>query len=145
AHLITLASNTVYSFSNVDNYWYGPNALPPIAADITIEGNGARLQRITTNGLRFFYVGADPNNPATTNYNSPGPGKLTLRHLTLAGGLSAGGTGGGGGAGMGGAIFNQGFLLLDSVTLRDNTAQGGAGGGTGFAGAPAANGGGLGG
>ena len=131
-HVITLASNVVYAFSNADNYWYGPDALPPVSADITIEGNGARLERSTTNGLRFFYVGADPNNPSTTNYNSPGPGKLTLRHLTLAGGLSVGGTGGGGGAGMGGAIFNQGILVLDAVTLCNNVAQGGAGGGFGF-------------
>jgi hypothetical protein len=131
-HMITLASNAVYSFSNADNFWYGPNALPPIAADITIEGNGARLQRTTTNGLRFFYVGADPNNPPTANYNTPGAGKLTLRQLTLTGGLCTGETGGGGGAGMGGAIFNQGALVLDSVTLCNNTAQGGAGGGYGF-------------
>jgi hypothetical protein len=143
-HLITLASNAVYSFTNADNYWYGPNALPPVAADITIEGNGALLQRSTTQGLRFFYVGADPANPATTNFNSPGPGKLTLRRLTLKSGLSAGGAGGGGGAGMGGAIFNQGTLVLDSVTLANNSAQGGAGGGYGFY-SVGANGGGLGG
>lgn len=131
-HLVTLASNAIYSVSNADNYWYGPNALPPVAADITIEGNGATLQVSNTNRLRFFYVGADPNNPATTNYNTPGPGKLTLRHLTLTGGKAVGGIGGGGGAGMGGAIFNQGILVLDSVTLCNNTAQGGAGGGFGF-------------
>lgn len=132
-HLITLATNGSYVFSNADNFWYGPNALPPIAADISIEGNGAILQIVNTNRLRFFYVGANPVWPATTNYVTPGAGKLTLRHLTLKGGLSAGGTGGGGGAGMGGAVFNQGNLLLDSVTLCNNTARGGAGGGYGFA------------
>ncbi len=124
-HIITLAVNAVYSYTLPDNFWYGPNALPPIASDVTIEGNGATLQRATGNRLRFFYVGADPNNPATTNYNSPGAGKLTLRHLTLTNGLALGGDGGGGGAGMGGAIFNQGILVLDSVSLTGNTAQGG--------------------
>jgi hypothetical protein len=131
-HLITLATNGSYVFSNADNFWYGPNALPAVAADISIEGNGASLQIVNTNCLRFFYVGADPARPATTNYVTPGAGQLTLRHLTLKGGLSSGGTGGGGGAGMGGAIFNQGTLLLDSVTLCNNTAKGGSGGGYGF-------------
>jgi len=131
-HQVTLASNALYVYSNADNYWYGPNALPPIAADITIEGNGAVLQVLNTNRLRFFYVGADPSRPATTNYVTPGAGKLMLRHLTLKGGISVGGTGGGGGAGMGGAIFNHGALWLDSVTLCNNTAQGGDGGGFGF-------------
>ena len=35
---------------------------------------------------------------------------------------------GGGGAGMGGAIFNQGTLTLEGVTLDSNSAVGGAGG-----------------
>jgi hypothetical protein len=33
---------------------------------------------------------------------------------------------GGGGAGMGGAIFNQGELTLERVTLRGNSAKGGS-------------------
>ena len=75
--------------------------------------------------LRFFYVGADPSSPWTTNYNSPGAGRLTLRNLTLRYGLAKGGDSysGGGGAGMGGAIFNQGVLVLDSVALISNVAR----------------------
>lgn len=128
AHIITLLTNAVFGYTTPDNFWYGPNALPAIASDITIEGNGSVLIRTTTNRLRFFYVGADPNNPATSSYNSPGAGKVTLRHLTLTNGLALGGIGGGGGAGMGGAIFNQGILVLDSVTLVGNAAVGGKGG-----------------
>ncbi|EEF61997.1 hypothetical protein Cflav_PD4660 [Pedosphaera parvula Ellin514] len=128
AHTIVLSTNATYGFNTPDNYWYGPNALPPIASDITIEGNGSIIQRTTTSRLRFFYVGADPGNPATVGYNSPGAGKLTLRHLTLTNGLALGGNGGGGGAGMGGAIFSQGTLILDAVTLSRNVAQGGNGG-----------------
>ena len=132
---ILLATNAVYTFTNADNWWYGPNALPPIASDITIEGNGSTIQ-CDTNAiylggpnprLRFFYVGADPSSPWTTNYNSPGAGRLTLRNLTLRYGLAKGGDshGGGGGAGMGGAIFNQGIVSLVSVALIGNGAVGG--------------------
>src|SRR2546430_2295974 len=41
---IVLAANTTYIFTNADNAWYGPNALPAIACDLTIEGNGAIIE-----------------------------------------------------------------------------------------------------
>jgi hypothetical protein len=113
----------------VNNYWYGPNALPPIATTIVIEGNGATLQ-ITSSSivrLRFFFVGANPAAAVTMNYNTPGPGNLTLHNLTLTGGRQKGGNGGGGGAGMGGAIFNQGTLTINQVTFNANKATGGNG------------------
>ncbi len=127
ADTITLLAGCTYSFSAANNYWYGPNALPPISSTITIEGNGAVLQNTNTTRLRFFYVGADAASTRTPGYNTPGAGWLTLRNLTLLGGLAKGGDapGGGGGAGMGGAIFNQGTLMLEEVTLRGNTARGG--------------------
>ncbi|HEX7653048.1 MAG TPA: LamG-like jellyroll fold domain-containing protein, partial [Verrucomicrobiae bacterium] len=87
-HLIHLATNGLYVYSNADNYWYGPNALPPVAADITVEGHGACLQINNSNRLRFFYIGADPAAPATINYTTPGAGRLTLHQLTLQGGLA---------------------------------------------------------
>ena len=137
---IALPAGCVYTFSSPDNYWYGPNALPAIASTIVIEGNGATLARAAgAAGFRFFYVGADPTDPDTSGYTSPGAGNLTLRHVTLTGGLAKGGDsgrvpvsvgagrggGGGGGAGMGGAIFNQGRLTLDAMTASANTAHGG--------------------
>src|SRR5262245_22974686 len=49
-----------YTFTGVDNFWYGPNALPAITSVITIQGNGATLQRDpalgTTTPFRLFYV-----------------------------------------------------------------------------------------
>ena len=129
ADTITLTAGCTYSFSAANNYWYGPNALPAIASDITIEGNGAVLENTNTTRLRFFYVGANASSARTLSYYTPGAGTLTLRNLTLKGGLQQGGnTGkhGGGGAGMGGAIFNQGTLILDAVTVYNNTARGGA-------------------
>ena len=132
---LVLTAGCTYTFTAADNYWYGPNALPPIASAITIEGNGAALsipekddQEMPIVRLRFFYVGADPNAAGIKFYHAPGAGSLTLRNLTLSGGRQRGGDSnlGGAGAGMGGAIFNQGTLTLEGVTLTGNSATGGS-------------------
>ncbi len=77
--------------------------------------------------FRLFFVGADPARSATASYTSPGAGNLTLHELTLIGGPRRGGSAsaGGAGAGLGGAIFNQGRLTLDAVTVTQNEARGG--------------------
>ncbi len=123
---IDLSAGCTYTFSQIDNYWYGPNALPPIQSAITINGHGAVLQAVhvgdpepaTANAFRFFYVSGGMESPA---------GSLALQNLTLRGGYAKGGDSyaGGGGAGMGGAIFNQGTLALGAVALIANGAQGG--------------------
>jgi hypothetical protein len=122
----------VLSIDSPDNFWYGPNALPPIASPITIEGHAATLliQSGLSPRMRFFYVGADAQVAGTGAYNTPGPGQLILHDLTLTGGRQRGGNSGtgGGAAGMGGAIFNQGTLTLDAVTLNGNSATGGSAG-----------------
>lgn len=122
---LDLGAGCVYGFGAANNFWYGPNALPPIASTITIRGHGARLQAThvdttAANGFRFFYVSGGMQLPA---------GELRLDHLTIADGYARGGDSsfGGSGAGMGGAVFNQGTLALDSVTLTGNVAQGGGG------------------
>ena len=131
--LATYAGQTItFSIDAPDNFWYGPNALPPIASTITIEGHGATLfiQNGTSPRLRFFFVGADAASGLTPGYNTPGPGNLTLHNLTLTGGRQQGGNGGfdggGGGGGLGGAIYNQGTLTVSAVTLTGNTATGGS-------------------
>jgi hypothetical protein len=129
SNVVALGRGCVYTLTTVNNNWYGPNGLPPIASDITIEGNGATIQRAAgAPNFRLFFVGADPLNANTLNYVTPGAGSLTLRNVMLAGGLAKGGNsfGGGGGAGMGGAIFSQGAVTIDASTLTSNTARGGA-------------------
>ncbi|MFB2894946.1 DUF4347 domain-containing protein, partial [Aerosakkonemataceae cyanobacterium BLCC-F50] len=156
ADTITLFAGGNYNLTAVDNWWYGPNGLPAIASDITIDGQGATIKRDASLArLRFFYVGADASKAETLNYNTPGAGQLTLKNLTLENGLALGGSSamGGGGAGMGGAIFNQGSLTVEGVTFTGNTAKGGSNGvsGLGVGGggmgqdATSANGGGFGG
>jgi len=126
--LFALGVKTI-TLTGVDNYWYGPNALPPIASGIQIIGpSGVGITLIashtgdpaplTANAFRFFYVSGGFELPA---------GSLLLVNAVLRGGIAKGGDSslGGGGAGMGGAIFNQGSLQLTNVSLLDNSARGG--------------------
>ncbi|QBB70943.1 hypothetical protein ELE36_11615 [Pseudolysobacter antarcticus] len=137
---IDLGAGCTYTFTVADNWWYGPNALPPIASNVVINGHGSTLLAshidgptpITANAFRFFYISGGLELRAAN---------LTLNNLTLSGGYAKGGDSliGGGGSGMGGAIFNQGYLTLNALTITGNTAIGGSGG------APAESGGGGGG
>ncbi|HZE17551.1 MAG TPA: hypothetical protein VE197_18640, partial [Mycobacterium sp.] len=129
SNTISLVAGCVYDVKAVNNNWYGPNGLPPVANRLTIEGHGATIVRDSAApSFRLFYVGADPSSPDTPGYTSPGAGNLTLDEVTLSHGLAQGGdsNGGGGGAGMGGAIFNQGVLTVIGSTLTGNRAQGGS-------------------
>ena len=54
SQVITLAAQCVYTLPLVNNYWYGPNALPAITGTMTIEGNGARLVITDPVRLRSF-------------------------------------------------------------------------------------------
>lgn len=125
-----------YAFCTAHNYWYGPNALPVISSEIEIEGNGATLVRGTDGAgacptpdpFRFFYIAGSLHpidEEPKRGFAAPKPGTLTLRDLTVVGGLARGGLGGG--SGMGGAIYNQGSLTLDRVSAEEHEARGGAG------------------
>ncbi len=133
ADVIVLARET-YTLTSPDNYWYGPNGLPPIGDDITIEGNGAVVQRTGSLSLRFFFISRKTLTDGINVVGGADRARLVLRDLTLRNGRAQGGSGqaGGGGAGMGGAIFSQGVLHLERVTLEGNIAQGGASGTGGF-------------
>ena len=128
-------TKSAYTLTQRNNALYGWTGLPLISSDVTIEGNGAIIER-----------GSDPNTPTfrlfviagpddrDTNTNLPvTTGSLTLRNLWLRGGLAKGGNGGsgygmdrgGGGMGAGGGIYNRGTLSLSACTLSTNTARGG--------------------
>ena len=131
---VQLGTACVYTLGAVDNSWYGPNGLPPISSDVTVEGNGATIARFAqAPPFRLFFVGADPAGTRTPSYvtpdsATPGARRLALLNVTLGGGLAKGGdsSGGGGGAGMGGAIFSQGTVVIEGSTLVGNTARGGS-------------------
>jgi hypothetical protein len=110
---ITLAASTKFDLTARDNITNGLNGLPVIsgkngADNLTIIGNGATIDRSSTAGVifRLFDV---------ANGNS-----LTLENLTLQNGLGFGG----GAAADGGAVFNQGSLTLNGVTVQKNVARG---------------------
>src|SRR5208282_1491702 len=128
---INLFSNGLYTLTAPDNWEYGPNGLPQISGNITINGQGATIQRATNAPkFRFLYVSGGLSYETNTG-DGLAAGTLSLNNLTLMGGLAKGGNAAGeagGGAGMGGAIFNQGTLALVDVTLTANTARGGLGG-----------------
>jgi hypothetical protein len=127
-YIIQLQPTTYLTGINPDNGWYGGNAFPAITSNITIQGNGATINRTPhqTNPMRFFFVAGETDlNPGLS------PGSLTLEDLTLENGQAQGGGSalGGGGLGAGGAIFNLGSLSLVGVTLSSNQAIGGSSGG----------------
>ncbi len=134
ATTINLTQST-YDFTAANNSTFGPNALPAITGNITIDGNGAVLMRDPSLGqstpFRLFYVsGSEVAGAAGGQLTGQAVGSLTLENVTLEGGLAQGGNSGtgGGGLGAGGAIFNQGNLTLNGVTVEQNAAQGGSGG-----------------
>ena len=74
---IKLQAGTTYTLNAVDNNWYGPDGLPAISSNVTIDGNGATLLRDPAAPIfRFFYVSGGLELPA---------GRLTLEGLTLTG------------------------------------------------------------
>jgi hypothetical protein len=112
-YLIQL-QQTTYALNQIDNFVEGPNALPLISSNITIQGNGATLDVVGTQ-MRIFDVGGNGLGV------SSGFGNLTLENLALENGVASGDAGG---LGAGGAIFSSGVLNLIGVTLTNNQAIG---------------------
>ena len=111
-----------YSLEQIDSRYFGPTALPLIRGDLTIEGNGATIQRSADKGIskfRMFHVGIT--------------GMLTLVDLTLRNGFARRRDEGDvrpfdQPANHGGAIFNVGTLTLRNTRFSENraTTAGGA-------------------
>ena len=109
ADTITLAAGMTFTLTAVDNTTNGATGLPTVAASgggLTLDGNGATLERSAAQGTSAFRLLAVAPDAS-----------LTLKGLTLQGGLAS----------RGGAIFSDGALTLDGVTIQNNTAQGAAG------------------
>jgi uncharacterized repeat protein (TIGR01451 family) len=128
ADVIVLPAGAVFLLSapvnDVDNP-LGPTGTPIVYSQISIEGNGARIEHSGTATLRAFAVAGGLEQVA-------GTGDLTIRELHVKGFLAKGGDGGdggGGGLGAGGAIYVRGAnLTVEGSTFEGNGAQGGNGG-----------------
>jgi len=107
---INLAAGGTYILNAVDNTNNGPNGLPSINSSITINGNGATIQRNSAGGtpnLRIFHVAA------TGNVSMSG---MTIRNGNVTG------------IGDGGGIYNNfGNVTLTNCTISSNEADSGGG------------------
>jgi hypothetical protein len=121
---IELAEGGTYTLTAADNDTDGPNGLPSITSEITINGNNATIQRSSVGGtpeFRILHVGSS--------------GDVTLNDLTIRQGQTPDGPSGSDGSDggravhCGGGIFNAGQLTLNDSTVGNNrTGAGGAGG-----------------
>jgi hypothetical protein len=141
ANTIRLKAGT-YTLTAVDNDTDGPNGLPSVTSTLTLQGTGADATSIAREGSIF-------SPPFFRLLHVAATGRLTLKRLTLRGGVIFSGPGRGGGiynaggivtvthstlvgndAPEGGGIYNAGGIVtVTHSTLRDN----GAGEGGGFA------------
>lgn len=115
ADTIQLETDATYTLKEVNNQGInGNNGLPVITGKLTIEGDGATIQRSAASGtpaFRFFQV--------ITN------SALTLEDVTLQNGSAY----------RGGAIYNLGSVVLTTSAVLSNTADrtgGGIDGKNGF-------------
>ena len=110
---IELAIDATITLMEVDNSTTGENGLASITSEITINGNGATVQRDaddTTPDFRIFHVA--------------GGGGLALHDVSISGGVAFGQFYP---ANRGGGIFNRGTLILTNVQVGGNSATSGAG------------------
>lgn len=105
--VIVLATGGSYGLTNAYGDPRNQTGLPAITSDIRIEGHNATIARYPWSGMinmfRFFRVDAG--------------GGLTLDALVLDGGYAT----------SGGAIYNNNYLVLNDVVLRNNRAMSGGG------------------
>jgi hypothetical protein len=106
----TTSPYVLTTFSSQTNHF---NGLPVIAAndELTIVGNGDTIRRSSA-----------PSTPDIRLLDVATGASLTLQNLTLQGGLVSYVVGAQGNCG-GGAIFSQGTLVLNGVTVQDNMAE----------------------
>ena len=124
ADTINLAANTIYELTQaeqVDNF-YGATGLPIILDDITINGNGATIQRAgNAPDFRIILIGG----AGTVGFIN-GKGKLTLDNVTIKGGRVGPGLNA---SDDGGGILNSGGeLIVKNSTITENYAEDDGGG-----------------
>ena len=114
ADVLELAANATFTLSVADNFAFGPSGTPLIDSEITINGNGATIERDLTaqETFRIFTVGPQ--------------GDLTLNNATVTGGDTGGRFGPSGG---GGGVANfYGQLAINDSVITGNVASGFGGG-----------------
>ena len=106
ADTIELASAADYVLDQVFMSYDGPNGLPLVASEITVEGNGSTIERFA-DASQFRLIAVTPT------------GALELRDLTLRNGDA--------GSNFGGALHSRGGVELIRCTVTGNAALAGGG------------------
>jgi hypothetical protein len=114
ADTIVLPPGSTQAVAVVNNIYNGPNGLPLIASEITIQGQRSTIQR--ENGAPEFRL-----------FEVANTGDLTLQDTTVTGGVTAGNLGSA--ILIGGGIRNNGILTLLNCTISGNSVGGYDGGG----------------
>lgn len=104
---LKLIANATYTLTARNNTIAGPNGLPVVSSVITVNGNGAAIQRSSAVGTKTFRL---------LRINSYG--NLTLNNLSLSGGKLTGEKD------YGGGVSNNGTLTLNNSTVSGNGALG---------------------
>ena len=121
---ILLCPNEVYTYSAVAGFnAYGPTAVPIITSPVVMDGQNATITHTGTNPQRLLFVFKGFVTGSTFS------GDLTLKNITLSGGLETA-------AGAnGGALLSVGSTtVLDNVKIRSSSVNAGSGiGGAVFA------------
>ena len=105
ADTIVLPTNSVHTLTAVNSNLDGPNGLPVITSEITIQGNGSIIRR-------------DPGAPEFRILSVQSGGNLTLDKITVSKGIASA---------CGGGIINLGTLAIIASTIVSNTAKCGGG------------------
>ncbi len=115
---IVLPAASTFTVPDVDNATDGLNGLPSITTEITIEGNGAIIQRAPADPDTFRLLHVAPT------------GDLTLDQTTVRNGVANDG----GSGDDGGGIFSNGALAVTNGSVITGNDAEGAGGGVAHAG-----------
>ena len=102
-NVINLAPGATYLLTAPDNDTNGPNGLPALLSNITINGNGAVIEAAGSTPFRLFTISSGAN--------------VVLDSLTIEQGSSD----------AGGGIYNAGTLALNNDVLTGNSATGNGG------------------
>jgi hypothetical protein len=117
ADIITLnanhQANCVYTLTSLHNSTDGINGLPSITSQITIEGEGATIERSSAATLPHFRI-----------FHVATSGNLTLNQVTVSNGRA---TSGSLPTNTGGGIVNFGMLSLVNSIISGNYATNGGG------------------
>ncbi|MDM8526641.1 FG-GAP-like repeat-containing protein [Anaerolineales bacterium HSG24] len=109
ADIINLNNDCIYSLTTPDNNTDGPNGLPVINSAMTIEGNGATIQRDGATNFRLLLITST--------------GNITLNNLTLKNGAAISMPNATTTDHGGGIYIHQGQLTLNQSLITSNTAK----------------------